>query len=128
MRLHQLPNGHTAARYPAGVYVWRGQVQAAVAALEVEPFVGPVELRLGFDLPRPAGHFGTGRNAGVLKPSAPAHPAVMPDLDKLVRCVCDAITDAALWKDDSQVVVLHAAKRFASAPPGGVLITITELR
>jgi crossover junction endodeoxyribonuclease RusA len=125
MRLHALPNGKTAARYPAAVYAWRAQVQQAVAQAEEPPIGGAVELRLGFDLPRPMGHFGTGRNAGVIRPAAPSWPTVMPDLDKLVRCVCDAITDAGLWKDDSQVVSLISAKRYASPP--GVKITVTEL-
>jgi crossover junction endodeoxyribonuclease RusA len=125
MRLHALPNGKTAARYPAAVYQWRAQVQQAVAQLEEPPLGGAVKIRLGFDLPRPAGHYGTGRNAGTIKPSAPDWPTVMPDLDKLVRCVCDAITDAGLWHDDSQVVCLITAKRYASPP--GVHIVITEL-
>jgi len=125
LRLHPLPNGKTAARYPATVYAWRGQVQQAVAQLEEPPLGGAVELRLGFDLPRPMGHYGTGRNAGVVRPSAPAWPTVMPDVDKLARCICDAITDAGLWHDDSQVVSLTAAKRYGSPP--GVLIQITEL-
>jgi Holliday junction resolvase RusA-like endonuclease len=126
MRLHQLQNGKTAARYPAAVYVWRGQVQAAVADLGVDPFVGPVEVGMGFDLMRPLHHNGTGRNAGTVKASAPSHPAVAPDLDKLARCVNDAITDAGLWRDDAQVVVLFAAKRYVLEKPG-VFITIKEV-
>jgi len=126
MRLHTLPNGKTAARYPAVVYAWRAQVQQAVAQLDTEPFLGPVELRLGFDLPRPVGHFGTGRNRDLIRASAPAHPTVAPDLDKLTRCVADAITDAGLWKDDSQVVVIYAAKRYVTNRPG-VLIIVQEL-
>jgi Holliday junction resolvase RusA-like endonuclease len=94
--------------------------------LDFEPFRGAVELRLGFDLQRPVGHFGTGRNAGIVKASAPAWPTVAPDTDKLARCVGDAITDAGLWKDDAQVAVLHAAKRYVAERPG-VLITVTEL-
>lgn len=125
MRLHTLPGGATAARYPAVVYAWRAQVQQAVAELEAEPFCGPVELRLGFDLPRPAGHYGTGRNSQAIKASSPGFPAVMPDLDKLVRCIADAVTDAGLWKDDAQVCLITAAKRYATPP--GVHITITEL-
>jgi crossover junction endodeoxyribonuclease RusA len=35
-----------------------------------------------------------------------------PDLDKLVRAVKDALT-GVLWADDSQVVTLTAAKRYA---------------
>jgi crossover junction endodeoxyribonuclease RusA len=127
MRLHTLPGGGTAARYPAAVYQWRGQVQQAVAQQEAEPFHGPVELYLAFDLPRPSGHYGTGRNADLVKPSSPTHPTVAPDLDKLVRCVADAITDAGLWKDDSQVCAIHAGKRYVDHTPPGVLIIITEL-
>ncbi|HVJ98946.1 MAG TPA: RusA family crossover junction endodeoxyribonuclease [Acidimicrobiia bacterium] len=127
MKLHTLPNGRAAARYPAGVYVWRGQVQAAVAGIECEQFTGPVELRLGFDMPRPLAHYGTGKNAGVLKRSAPDVPHTAPDLDKLVRCVNDAITDAGLWRDDAQVAVIVAAKRYVTTGVPGVLITVTEL-
>jgi Holliday junction resolvase RusA-like endonuclease len=126
MRLHKLPGGQTAARYPAVVYEWRAQVQQAVAEAAHAQFVGPVELRVGFDLPRPASHYGTGRNAGIVKASAPTLPAAMPDLDKLVRCVCDAITDAGLWRDDAQVSVIAAAKRYATETPG-VRITVTAL-
>ena len=126
-QMGRLPGGKTAARYPAGVYVWRGQVQAAVAALDAEPFDGPVELHVGFELDRPKGHYGTGRNAGTVKASAPVHPSVAPDLDKLVRCVNDAITDAGLWRDDAQVVVIAAAKRYIDIGPPGVHITVKEL-
>jgi Holliday junction resolvase RusA-like endonuclease len=116
------------AKYPAGVYVWRGTVQAAVAALEEPPIPGAVELRLGFDLPRPQDHFwpvNRNHGPGELHPSAPPHPAVMPDLDKLVRAVCDSITDSGLWHDDAQVCSLVTAKRYNSPP--GVHIVITEL-
>jgi len=128
MKAHPLPNGKVALRYPPGVYQWRAQVQQAVAQLEEPPLEGAVALRLGFDLPRPGGHFGTGRNAGTLRPAAPVWPITMPDLDKLVRAVCDAITDAGQWKDDSQVVTITAAKRYCPLnKPPGVQITIMEV-
>lgn len=125
MLLHSLPDGKAAARYPAVVYAWRAQVQQAIAEVTTEPFLGPVELSLGFDLPRPLGHYGTGRNAGIVRASAPVWPTVAPDLDKLVRCVGDAITDAGMWKNDAQVVTIHAGKRYVDSRPG-VFITITE--
>jgi hypothetical protein len=40
---------------------------------------GPVGLALVFTLTRPKGHFGTGRNAGTVKLSAPTWPVVKPD-------------------------------------------------
>lgn len=119
-----------APTYPKQVWEWRAKVQQAVAdammADDLEPFLGPVEVHLGFEFAHLLGHFGTGRNAGKLKPSAPKHPIVAPDLDKLVRGVCDAITDAGLWKDDAQVAFIRAGKRYVTTAPG-VHITIAEV-
>jgi len=119
------PNGGVA--YPPAVIMWRRLVQgAAVEAMMGKPiFLGAVELRMGFDLPRPASHYGTGRNVTTVKASAPPWPITMPDLDKLVRAVGDALTDAGVWKDDSQVVSLTTAKRYGDRP--GVLIQVKEL-
>ena len=115
-----------ATKYPPRVWRWRYQVQQAVAALNEKPFDDAVELTLVFDLPRPITHMGTGRNADRVKPSSPEYPIVAPDLDKLVRCVNDAITDAGLWHDDSQVVVIRTTKRYVTAQPG-VHIVISDL-
>jgi Holliday junction resolvase RusA-like endonuclease len=87
---------------------WRDDVKAA--ALEAmnfghrPPLDGPLCARMVFTFARPAGHFGTGRNAGQLKPSAPAWPAGYPDLSKLARSTEDALTQAGVWADDSRVV------------------------
>lgn len=80
-------------------------------------------VTLVFTLPRPAGHFGSGKNAGQVKPSAPPFPVAKPDLDKLCRAVLDALTDAGVWRDDSQVASLTAAKVYASGNerPGCVI-------
>jgi crossover junction endodeoxyribonuclease RusA len=129
MKAHQLPNGKIAMRYPPAVHAWRAQVQQAAAeGMELRfPFEQAVSVHLGFELPRPIGHYGTGRNAGQIRQSAPPEPTVMPDLDKLVRCVCDALTDAGVWKDDAQVVQLIAAKRYAKSQPG-VRIQVQEVQ
>lgn len=77
----------------------------------------PVEVTLGFRLLRPKGHFG----ARGVKPQAPKAPAKKPDLDKLVRCVLDALT-GVVWVDDSQVVEVVATKKFSLEP--GVQIDV----
>lgn len=89
---------------------------------------GPVAVTLLFRLERPAGHYGTGRNAGKLKPSAPALPHVKPDLDKLIRAILDALTQARVWADDSRVCRLTTEKVYAT--PGevaGVDVTVEAL-
>lgn len=79
------------------------------------PLTGPIEMRMVFYLPRPRNHFGTGKNADVLKASAPSVPTVKPDVDKLVRAVLDCGT--GLWfKDDAQVVASTEYKRYGERP------------
>lgn len=72
----------------------------------------PVDLVATFTLARPASHWGTGRNAEILKASAPQYPTSYPDLDKLTRAVGDALTKIA-YADDAQIVDLIARKRYA---------------
>jgi Holliday junction resolvase RusA-like endonuclease len=115
------------AKYADNVYVWRNLITTAVqAAGETglwEPFTGAVALRCSFYLARPLGHSG---KRGLL-PSAPATPAKAPDLDKLVRLVGDALTDAGcMWKDDGQVTTSHARKLYADGRPPGVVIEVWE--
>lgn len=90
-----------------------------------DPIAGPVVVSVRFYLPRPRSHFGTGRNAGTVKASAPTFPAVVPDLDKLVRSTLDALTEAGLIVDDKQIVGLNAIKRYPDMlmdSPGAVIV------
>lgn len=96
---------------------WHARQNGAPA----EPTSNPVRVRLQFMLPRPRSHFGTGRNSGVLKQSAPLWPVGRPDLDKLVRAILDALTGVT-WSDDSQVVDIDAFKAWDDQP--GVHIEI----
>ena len=83
----------------------------------------PVSVRIHFYLRRPAGHYGTGRNASRIKPSAPPFPARTPDLDKLCRALLDGLTAGGAFTDDAQVVHLNAAKFWAAdgTPPGAMI-------
>jgi crossover junction endodeoxyribonuclease RusA len=105
---------------------WRRLV-GEQAATEERFFQGPIMVDLAFYLPRPKGHFGTGRNAGVLKPSAPRYPESKPDIDKLVRACLDAMT-GMVFRDDSQVAMLVARKLYADDRYPGVVIEIEERR
>lgn len=87
--------------------------------------MGAIKLSLDFKMPRPKNHYGTGKNSGSLKQSAPFYHLSTPDLDKLVRCIKDALTGIA-WKDDKQVCVLTTVKHYDETP--GVNILIEEAR
>lgn len=91
---------------------WRRYVAREAAKHFPDGLVaGPVRLEIEFRVPRPNRHFGTGRNAGVLKSHSPRHPIGRPDLDKLARAICDSLT-AVVWCDDAQVVDLVLSKRY----------------
>ena len=87
--------------------------------------VGPVAIEICFYLPRLKGHYGTGKNAGTVKAAAPTYHTSKPDLDKLIRCVKDALT-GIVWKDDAQVATVKAVKMYGEQP--GARIKIEPLK
>jgi Holliday junction resolvase RusA-like endonuclease len=104
-------------RSPLGA--WRTAIAAeARAAIGDRPVLeGPLALTVTYRLPRPRAHFGTGRNASILKPSAPAYVPTKPDIDKLLRAVLDALT-GVVFRDDAQVAMLWSAKQYDSGVTG----------
>lgn len=97
-----------------GAKDWKDSVrQAAGQQYQGEILTGPVVLEVIFYRQRNKGHYGTGRNAGILKDSAPAYPITKPDTTKLLRGTEDALT-GIVYRDDSQVVHQVASKRFGN--------------
>ena len=104
---------------------WRVQVgHAAMAEMgharvrgEPWPAPGPVGLAVTFNFQRPAGHHINRKLTNPLRAVAPREHYVKPDLDKLVRAIGDALTDAGVILDDSQITVLHAVKRWTTEAP-----------
>lgn len=95
---------------------WRQEVSvAASAAMERAAATDPLRCALSvsfvFYRPRPKGHYGTGRNAGVVKDSAPEFPTTRPDVLKLARAVEDSMT-GIVYADDSQIVDERLVKRW----------------
>lgn len=106
---------------------WQATVAAfAMEAWEGKPLLtGPVRAEFVFRLTRSKGHYGSGRNASRLKPSAPAYPTGRPDLLKLTRAVEDALT-GIVWADDALIVHETQEKVYGDRP--GVMIRIAEIR
>ena len=108
-------------------FVAQTRLYASARAEELgwEPFAGPVAVTYRFCFSRPKSHFGTGRNSDELKASAPHWHAQRPDLVNLLKCIEDALT-GIVWKDDSQVAEIDAAKFWAQRD--AVEITVEKLR
>jgi len=94
---------------------WRADVQTA--ALEHRqpgpPLHGPVAVWMAFNMPRPKGHYRTGKHAGQVKPGAPLHHDKKPDTDNLAKLVLDVLTGCGYWQDDCQVTQLLITKDWA---------------
>jgi hypothetical protein len=116
----------------AGSGEWRARVaEACLDALGVvsgpmgpqaswEPAGGPIAVRLGVWLPRPAGE----RYRGAQW----AAQANRNDLDKLQRNIGDALVDAQVIKDDGLIVHWDARKLWADDPWAvGALLEVAEL-
>jgi Holliday junction resolvase RusA-like endonuclease len=99
---------------------WRkAMTEAALIAIEEQGWVkasGPVEVDVTFYLERPV----------TVTVKARPWPIKPPDLDKLVRSL-DGLTDAGVWDDDGQMVVLRASKVYADTREPGASIKITAI-
>ena len=73
---------------------WKALVAdaAAEAMAGRAPLEAALAISITFYVARPKGHYGSGKNAARLKPSAPARPTTKPDLLKLARGVEDAMS------------------------------------
>lgn len=95
---------------------WRARVaDAAQGVAAGRTFAPEAEIALLADvyLPRP-------------KTVVRRRPTVKPDGDKLLRALCDAITDSGVWRDDAQVVSYDVDLWYADDKPG-VKLTVLEL-
>jgi crossover junction endodeoxyribonuclease RusA len=122
-----IPKGSTRAFIPKGwkrpvittasknTTVWEKLVRDAAQKNSPKCFDGPMLVVLDFALRRPK------RLKNMTEPCIKR-----PDLDKLVRCILDALT-GVVWIDDSQVDHLIATKRYANVGEAAhVSITATH--
>lgn len=113
---------------------WRNKAAflAKAARRGARTIEGAVAVHITFDFPRPLNHYGTGRNAGILKPSAPRFMTTRPDIDKLTRACLDSLTAAGVYVDDNRVVELMINKEYAVPLQGiarkvGAMVLVMEL-
>ena len=105
---------------------WMQAVAGCVRAeYDGEVLKGPLSVDFQFRFLRPKSHYGSGRNAGHVKESAPLFPTGRPDRTKVMRSTEDALT-GILWKDDSQIVAGDATKIYVERDPGVVIAVLVN--
>ena len=79
------------------------------------PLADNIYLKLIFYMPRPKHHYRSGKYSHLLKESCKdmVYHSVKPDLDNLVKLICDTIQGKdRMIHDDSQICVIQAEKKY----------------
>lgn len=104
----------------------REAARAAVGNVAAPPLVGvAIALAIEFRMARPGSHWGKGKHAGRLKPSAPLYPIGKPDSSKLLRATEDSLT-GIVWDDDSRVSLHHVDRLYALPGREGATVVIAS--
>jgi Holliday junction resolvase RusA-like endonuclease len=81
---------------------------------DMTPYHGPLYVSFIFIFPRPKSHYGTGKNANVLKPHSPEYCDQVPkDVDNMEKFYCDSF-NCIHYPDDKQIIKSETFKRYAS--------------
>ena len=109
---------------------WRDKIAAAAReAYDGPQLFMPLSVKCDFDFARPAAHWRTGKRSDELHMWAPMHHTSMPDRDKLLRAVLDALTQSKVIWDDKIVAETPGRNWWSDVKGGGdgVRIVIAEL-
>jgi Holliday junction resolvase RusA-like endonuclease len=109
-----------------GLAVWRGQVSLAALAQahalgKAAPLMGPLALEVAFQFPMPRSRPASVRAAGR------APKSTKPDIDKLLRAVCDSLTVAGLIADDALISTVLATKQEVANDWTGAAIRVRQV-
>ena len=75
------------------------------------PLAGDISIKLVFYMARPKNHYRTGKYKHLLKDNVSEYHSYKPDLDNMVKLICDVIQGKGrMICDDSQICMLQAEK------------------
>ena len=103
------------------LYAYQNMISFAAKRAGATMSSGPMKVKILFGIKRPKIHYGTGKNASNIRPSAPKQHLQPPDIDKLTRAVLDGLTGVA-YDDDAQVIGLAVSKSWTTK--GMTVITL----
>ena len=120
-----------------GTYNPQSELEAAIRyeiqtqlGKDFVPYACPLHVQIKAFFTRPKKHFGTGKNSGLLKPSAPEFHSQKPDCDNIAKLYKDCMNDL-VYTDDKLVTRLTVWKHWSTNSTGmitpGIYITVTPL-
>ena len=119
----------TARAYQEKPENWVSAIRCtAIKFVPKQQITGPCRVDITWVFARPLAHFGTGKNEGKLKSTAPHWHIQKPDRDNADKTILDTLTELEFWRDDT--VACSGLLNRIWAPVGahnGALITIQEL-
>ena len=87
------------------------------------PLTDEIMIHLLFVMERPKSHYRTGKFKHLLKDDIPEYHSYTPDLDNLVKMICDVIQGKDRFiLDDSQICRIQAEKIYGEKPRTEVII------
>ena len=89
-----------------------------------KPLADELVVLLRFTIARPKSHYRTGKNAHLIKSSAPKKHIQRPDIDNFVKFYLDVLQDMGMYENDSQIITIIAEKKWGKH--GRVEICIDE--
>jgi len=87
-----------------------------------KPLDIPLRVDINFYFQRPKNHYGTGKNANVLKTTAPYFHTSKPDADNLRKFCLDAL-NKVFWRDDSIICQGYSQKIYSENPRTKIFIS-----
>ena len=108
---------------------WKASVcDAARLHCDGRPLDGCLRVTIAWYLERPSSHYGSGKNANLVRASAARAPNSKPDGDKLQRQVWDCLTQAGLIRDDCRITAWGGEKHYAAlGQPTGARVVVEEM-
>lgn len=93
------------------------------AAMAPRPMLDcPLRVDIVFYYEHLKGHYGTGKNKGKLKASAPIYKATKPDRDNADKLYLDVL-EGLFWVNDSRICAGEILKLYARTPRTEIYIT-----
>ena len=80
-----------------------------------QPLLGPLQVDLYLYYAYLKGHYGTGRNKGIVKTSAPLWKITKPDKHNAEKIVFDSL-NGIIWNDDSQICAGETIQQYSEKP------------